>query len=98
MTSDASTFLTFALLTGSGIVAGVFFAFSTFVMPALARLTDQEGIRSMQSINVTVLTPLFLGPFMLTGVVGGVLIVLSVTDWHGNPSAWRVAAALLYLI
>ncbi len=34
-----------------GLVAGVFFAFSTFVMSGLARLPPADGIRAMQSIN-----------------------------------------------
>ncbi len=42
---------------GSALVAGVFFAFSTFVMKALGRLQPEQGIAAMQSINVTVLNP-----------------------------------------
>ena len=42
----------FAVL-GCGLVAGVFFAFSAFVMSALARLQPAQGIAAMQSINIT---------------------------------------------
>ena len=31
---------------GSGVVAGIFYAFSTFVMGALGRLAPPEGIRA----------------------------------------------------
>ncbi|MBV9385871.1 MAG: hypothetical protein JOZ78_05520 [Chroococcidiopsidaceae cyanobacterium CP_BM_ER_R8_30] len=34
---------------GCGLVAGVFFAFLTFVMNALARLQPKDGIAAMQS-------------------------------------------------
>jgi len=34
---------------GCGLIAGVFFAFSTFVMKALARLPTSHGIAAMQS-------------------------------------------------
>ncbi len=98
MSGSAASILTVVLLAGSGVVAGVFYAFSTFIMPALARLPDDEGARAMQTINVTVLTPLFLGPFMATGIAGTVVIVLSVLDWQGTASAWRMAASLLYLL
>jgi hypothetical protein len=37
---------------GCGLVAGAFFAFSTFVMAALRRLKPEEGIAAMQSINI----------------------------------------------
>jgi uncharacterized membrane protein len=51
---------------GCGLMAGVFFAFSCFVMAALARLPVPQGLAAMQSINVRVLNPLFLGVFMGT--------------------------------
>jgi uncharacterized membrane protein len=37
---------------GCGLIAGVFFAFSVFVMSALARLQPAQGIAAMQSINI----------------------------------------------
>ena len=42
---------TLATTLGCGLNAGVFFAFSTFVMPALKRLPAAQGIAAMQSIN-----------------------------------------------
>ena len=49
---------------GAGLVGGVFFAFSAFVMKALAELPAAQGIQAMQRINVVVLNPLFLGVFV----------------------------------
>ena len=46
---------------GSGLVAGIFFAFSTFVMSALGRLAPEQGILAMQTINVTELAPISTG-------------------------------------
>lgn len=57
-------FLTFISILGCGIIAGIFFAFSTFVMQALAKLQASRGIEVMQKINITVLNPWFLGAFM----------------------------------
>ena len=54
---------------GCGLVAGVFFAFSTFVMRALERRPAPEAIAAMQSINVAVLNPWFLGVFVGTALV-----------------------------
>ena len=42
-------------LLGAAMIGGVFFAFSSFVMKALARLPSAEGIAAMQSINIVVL-------------------------------------------
>ena len=57
---------TFAAALGAGLVAGIFFAFSTFVMGALGRLPQAAGISAMQSINVVVINPVFLSVFMGT--------------------------------
>ena len=51
---------------GCGLMAGVFFAFSAFVMNALARLPAAAGIAAMQSINITVINPLFMTVFLGT--------------------------------
>lgn len=53
---------TMALL-GSALVGGIFFAFSSFVIKALADVPTAEGIGAMQSINVAVINPSFLGVF-----------------------------------
>ena len=63
--SDGLVFaLTLIAALGSGLMAGVFFAFSSFVMTALARLAPAPGIAAMQSINVVVINPLFMAGFL----------------------------------
>lgn len=52
---------------GCGVAGGAFFAFSTFIMRALARLPAPQGIAAMQSINVVVITPLFMMALFGTG-------------------------------
>jgi len=76
---------------GCGLVAGVFFAFSTFVMDALARLPTSQGISAMQSINVAVINPLFMG--VLFGAAGLSLYLGYGAIQHlGDPRALRVVA------
>ena len=53
---------------GSGLMAGAFFAFSSFVMEALGKLPASQGIAAMQSINVVVINPVFLS--VLFGTAG----------------------------
>jgi uncharacterized membrane protein len=43
--------LTLITALGCGLAAGVFYAFSTFVMKALARLPAAQGFAAMQSIS-----------------------------------------------
>src|SRR5690349_16402719 len=81
---------------GAGLIAGVFFAFSAFVMKALARLPAEQGIRAMQQINVVVLNPLFLGVFVGTAVLSIVCAVMSFFLWAVPKSLLILVAAICY--
>jgi uncharacterized membrane protein len=84
-------------LLGSALVGGIFFAFSSFVMKALARVPAHEGIAAMQSINVVVLNPSFLGTFAGTALASIIAAWVAVMTW-GDPAApWLLGGALLYL-
>ena len=90
--------LTFASALGSGLVAGIFFAFSTFVMAALARLQPAEGIAAMQSINVTVINPIFFAAFLGTAGLCVILAVMALARW-GEPGAIPLlCGSVLYLV
>lgn len=83
---------------GCGLIAGVFFAFSTFVMKALAQQLPAQGITAMQSINVRVINPWFMTAFLGTGVVCLVLIIASILRWQQPGTAYLLGSALLYLL
>ncbi|MEH1815511.1 MAG: anthrone oxygenase family protein [Nostoc sp.] len=90
--------LTLFTALGCGLVAGVFFAFSTFVMNALARLQPKEGIIAMQSINITAINPLFMLALFGTAAACIFLAVSSVLKWHQPGAAYLLIGSLLYLI
>ncbi|MDV2997072.1 MAG: hypothetical protein N4J56_006777 [Chroococcidiopsis sp. SAG 2025] len=83
---------------GCGLVAGVFFAFSTFVMPALARLQPKEGIAAMQSINITAINPLFMTAIFGTAATCLFLAISSLLKWHQPGAAYLLVGSLLYLV
>ena len=83
---------------GSALIAGVFFAFSSFVMKALARLPTSEGIAAMQSINVVVLNRSFHGTFVGTAVISLLVAGLAVTAWEMPSAPFFLAGALSYLV
>jgi len=83
---------------GAGLVAGIFFAFSSFIMKALGRLPSDQGIAAMQSVNVTVLNPWFFAVFFGTAVVTAVLAVFGCLHWGAPGAGNLLAGGLLYLI
>ena len=90
--------LTFIGALGSAVIAGVFFAFSSFVMAALGRLPAQEGMAAMRSINVTVLNPVFLGVLMGTGLLCVALCCAGYFRIEQIEGKLILAAGLIYVI
>ncbi len=90
--------LTLLSALGCGLVAGVFFAFSTFVMSALARLQPAQGIAAMQSINITVINPWFMTAFLGTAVTCLFLGISSLLKWNQPGAAYLLVGSLLYIV
>ena len=87
--------LVFASAIGCGLIAGAFFAFSTFVMRALGRIPAAQGIAAMQSINVVVINPIFLGVFLGTAGACALLAGSAAVAWH---SVCALVGSLVYLV
>jgi uncharacterized membrane protein len=83
---------------GCGLIAGVFFAFSTFVMKALARLASAEGIAAMQSINVVVLRSGFMAVFIGTAVICARVLIYSLFRLDEPGAIFVLVGSLLYLL
>ncbi len=83
---------------GSGLSAGIFFAFSTFVMKALAQQPPAQGIATMQSINITVINPWFMTVFLGPALAGILLTISALLQWEQPDAIYWLAGSLLYLI
>ena len=90
--------LTFLSALGAGLVAGIFFAFSAFIMSALGRLPPAGGISAMQSINVVVLNPLFFAVFFGTAAASLALAIAALIGWFNASATYLLAGSLLYLV
>lgn len=91
-------YLVLCTALGSGLMAGVFFAFSTFVMPALARLPVPQGIAAMQRINEAVVPSVFLAVFLGTAGTSLVLIAMSCLRLREAGMGFVLGASLLYFL
>jgi uncharacterized membrane protein len=93
-----TTALALVAVIGCGAMGGVFFTFSSFVMPALKRLRPSAGIEAMQSINVTAVRAPFMIALFGTALICLVIAVLSVRDLGDRRSALMFAGSALYLL
>jgi uncharacterized membrane protein len=98
LTDNIAAALTFTAAIGCGLVAGIFFAFSSFVMAALGRLPSDHGIAAMNAINVTVINPGFFLAFFGTAIVCLAAVAASAFRWSAMGSTLVVAAAVIYLL
>lgn len=92
------THLVFVITTlSTGLIAGLFYAYSCSVNPGLGRLADAEYLKAMQSINRAILNPVFFLTFI------GTVLLLPVSAWlsyHQQPGIrfwYFLAAAVIYI-
>jgi uncharacterized membrane protein len=89
-------YLSLLLALGSGLIAGILFAFSAFIMRALE--TSPQGAATMQSINVVIVRSSFIPLFMGVALVSLVTLVYTWLGGSTPASPWFLAGALLYLV
>ena len=90
--------LTLLAALGCAMMAGVFFAFSAFVMKALARLPAELAIGAMQAINVAAVTFAFMAALFGTAVGCGALAVWALFAWDERFAPYLLLGSSLYLI
>jgi len=91
--------LTLVTAAGAATTGGALFAFSTFVMPGLRRLTASEGIVAMNAINrAAPSSPLFMTALLGTAAASIGLGAVAINR-HDHPSSTYVLiGAALYLV
>jgi uncharacterized membrane protein len=83
---------------GCGLMGGLFFTFSNFVMRALALQPADQGIRVMQAINIQIVNPLFLLLFVGTPLLSVALAVSGVLRLSEPGSRLLAVGSFLYLV
>jgi uncharacterized membrane protein len=76
-------FLWFSAI-GSALLAGLYFAFSAFIMRSLGRIGQGPGILAMNAINVDITRSLFMPLFAGTTLTGAALAAIAAVHW-GEP-------------
>ena len=82
---------------GCGVIAGLYFAFSAFIMTALSRV-GPAGAAAMNSINAVILQSAFMPLFFGTTVASLALAVIAVLRWDEPGSMLMLIGGLLYVV
>jgi len=80
------------------IVAGVFLAFSDFIMRALARTGGVGGVEAMQVINREVFRWIFIALFLGMAALSVFILIYGALVLAGGPRTLVMLGALTYLL
>lgn len=98
MTQLIVTITLWFLAIGTGLMAGLYFSFSTFIMTAFARIDQAHGISAMQSINKVILGSLFMPIFLGTTVAAAALAVFAFFRLGEAGATAMIAAGVIYVV
>ncbi|MDX6354497.1 MAG: hypothetical protein QOF98_1400 [Streptomyces sp.] len=96
MNGDIRSIVLLATTITTGLMAGLYFAFSVAVLPGLGHADDRTFIQAMQRINVSILNGWFGLAFGGALVLGVAAVVL---HWRGaghDALPWIIAGVALY--
>jgi uncharacterized membrane protein len=96
MTSLTLSLLIAATL-GSGMMAGLFCSFSSFIMQALSEIPHSSGIASMQAINRVIVKPSFLLAFWGTGLANLLAVGFGWQQLSNTALIWSIAGWVVYV-
>ena len=88
----------FAALLMSGLMAGLYFAFSTSVLPGIGRRDDSTFVDSMRAMNSAILNPLFLLVFLGPAPLGLVAAATRLGEGHRAGLGWATTGLVLYVV
>lgn len=83
---------------GCGLLAGVYFAFSTFIMTALGRIGQVSGIMAMNAISTVIVQSLFMPLFLGTTLASLLLAIAAMLRWGEPGASAMLAGGALYVI
>ena len=98
MSSSISTALLWTAALGSGLIAGVYFAFSVFIMQAFGKIDASQSIAAMNSINETILRSLFMPLFFGSSIISVLLVIVAFANWGEAGAELTLIAGAVYFV
>ncbi|ATY33293.1 anthrone oxygenase family protein [Sphingomonas psychrotolerans] len=83
---------------GCGLIAGLYFAFSTFILQALNQLGPAPAAQAMNAINARILQSLFMPLFLGTTLAGLALAVIGAVNRDEAGATAMLSGGAIYAI
>jgi len=83
---------------GCGLLGGLYFAFSAFIMRALDRAGQSQGIAAMNSINAVILRSSFMPLFLGTTLGAAVLALIGILQRDSAVANCMLAGGVIYVV
>lgn len=97
MTYEWTLYFILFLALWSAVIAGVFSAFSEFIMAGLLRGSPASGVEAMQQINRTVIRTQFVAGIMLIPFLAVGLALYAIIHFEGTLLATLILAPAVYV-
>lgn len=94
----AVTALLWLSALGCAVMAGLYFAFSAFIMRALGEIDRAAGIAAMNAINRVILRSLFMPIYLGSTLTSIGLAVIALLSWGEPGAAAMLAGAVVYVL
>ncbi len=82
---------------GCGLMGGLYFAFSVFIMTALSRIERASGVAAMNSINTVILRSLFMPLFFGTTLAALVLALAALFRLSASGGLAMLVGGIVYV-
>lgn len=98
MSSFVVTALLWISALSGGLMAGVYFAFSGFIMQAFDNTETSHAIIVMNSINERIQHSLFMPLFFGSSIVSVLLMIFTFVYWTETGSIYMLFSGLVYFV
>jgi uncharacterized membrane protein len=98
MYTEIVTILLWAAALSSGLIAGVYFAFSGFIMRAFGNIDTTQSIAAMNSINTIILSSTFMPLFFGSTIISVLLMIAAFIHWGEAGTDLMLMAGAIYFV
>ncbi len=98
MDGTITLLLAWSMALSSGVMAGVYFAFSAFIMRAFDSLDPHSAVDAMNAVNRIILRSHFMPLFFGSTLLGTLMMAFAISHWGEPRSALAASCGLLYTL